>query len=225
MKALVMSASDAAVDYECEDVVIGADLNAVEFAHENGFVLIKNREPHHHSYEGVEDVWAEKIYDLYNNGLVPFTDASTNIRIDDEEKIVKVYTTRSLYTVRYQNVHVFDTKNVEGVEINRKLAYYRVIDWFDCRGLTGLDVDEIVTDDDLVHKIKFFPTRRVDGDQKFMDLLCESRLTDKQLKSFECGDTMVRFKTTDLLKARGLENVKMTFWKRDVYPTYKVEDN
>ena len=42
----------ADVDYTWKDIVIGSDFEAVKFAHENHFVLIKNREPHHHSYEG-----------------------------------------------------------------------------------------------------------------------------------------------------------------------------
>ena len=41
----------AAADYEWGTVVIGADLDAVRFAYDNKFFLIKNRLPYHHSYE------------------------------------------------------------------------------------------------------------------------------------------------------------------------------
>ncbi len=70
-----------AVEYEWRSVVIGADLDAVRFAYDNKYLLIKNRSPYHHSYEYVEREWAEKIYRLYEMALVPFTDKSNNIRV------------------------------------------------------------------------------------------------------------------------------------------------
>lgn len=213
---------DAVVDFEWENVVIGADLDAVEFAHKNNYFLIKNRTPYHHSYESAEEEWAEKIYQLCDLALVPFTDKSNKIRIFPEEKFIKVFTDHNVFVVKYENLHVLDDKNVEGVSLNRKLLYYRVVDWFDCQGLYDLDINEITTDDKFVYVVKFFKTQRIDGNQRYLDLLCESFLTDNQLKSFDYGDTMVRFKVLDLLEKRGINKVKMSLWKRDVYPVYKT---
>ena len=56
------------VDFKWKNVVIGADIDAVEFAHDNRFFLIKNQQPYHHSYEDVEATWAEKSYELYTWG-------------------------------------------------------------------------------------------------------------------------------------------------------------
>ena len=70
--------------------------------------------------------------------------------------------------------------------------------------------------------IKFFKSKRIDGDQKYLDLLCESFLSDKQLKSFEYSDTMVRFKVEDLLKEHGVTNPRMSLWKREIFPVYKT---
>jgi len=213
---------DAAVDYEWGIVVIGADLDAIRFAHDNKHFLIRNRLPHHHSYEGAEQEWAEKIYQLYEIALVPFTDKSNNIRIFPEEKILKVFTDRNVYTVSYDKLHLYDDENVEGLSLDRDLIHYRVVDWFDCQGLYDLDFDEITTDDKFVHLIRFFKTRRIDGDQRYLDLLCESFLTDYQLKNFDYSDTMARFKIADLLKKRGISKIKMSLWKRDIYPVYKT---
>ena len=113
-------------------------------------------------------------------------------------------------------------ENVEGVSLDRELLHYRVVDWFDCQGLYDLDFDEITTDDKFVNIIKLFKTRRIDGNQKYLDLLCESFLTDKQLKSFDCSDTMARFNAIDLLRKRGVDNPRMSLWKRDVFPVYKT---
>jgi hypothetical protein len=212
---------DAAVDYEWGVVVIGADLDAVRFAYDNKYFLIKNRPPHHHSYEDVEQEWSEKIYQLYDMALVPFTDKPNNIRVYPEEKILKVFTDRNAYVIRYEKLHMYDDENVEGVSLNRELLHYRVIDWFDCQGLYDLDFDEITTDDKFVNIIKLFKTRRIDGNQKYLDLLCESFLTAYQLKNFDYGDTMARFKVADLLKKRGVAKPRLSLWKRDIYPVYK----
>ena len=153
--------------------------------------------------------------------LVPFTDKPNNIRVYPEEKILKVFTDRSKYTIRYEKLHMYDDENVEGVSLNLELLHYRVIDWFDCQGLYDLDFSEITTDDKFVNIIKLFKTRRIDGNQKYLDLLCESFLSDKKLKNFDYGDTMARFKVTDLLKKRGVAKPRLSLWKRDIYPVYK----
>lgn len=210
----------AAADFIWEDVVIGADLDAVEFAYDNKCFLIKNREPYHHSYEGLENLWAEKLYNLYGLGLIPFIDKINNIRVLPEDKLIKVFTERNAFNIQYENVYIFDFENVTGVKTDKTLLHYRVIDWFDCRGLYGLDFDEIITNDKFVQKVQFFQSRRIDGNQKYMDLLCESFLSEDQLKSFEFSDTMARFKASDLLKKHGASNVRMTLWKRDIYPIY-----
>ena len=211
---------DAAADYEWGTVVIGADLDAVRFAHDNKYFLIKNRLPHHHSYEGAEEEWAEKLYRLHDLALVPFTNKSNNIRVFPEDKLMKVFTDHNVYVVRYKNLHVYDDENVEGLSLKRELLHYRVIDWFDCQGLYDLGFDEIITGDNFVNKVKLFKTRRIDGNQRYLDLLCESFLTDSQLKSFDYSDTMARFKILDIFAKREIK-VKMSLWKRDIYPVYK----
>ena len=208
-------------DFKWKNVVIGADLDAIEFAHDNNFFLIKNRSPHHHSYENAENIWAEKSYELFNLGLAPFADKVSSIRITPEEKLIKIITHKGAFTVQYEELHLFDTENVSGVSLKREIVNYRVIDWFDCKGLYDLDFDEIATEDQFVNKIKLFKTLRIDGDQKYLDLLCESFLTEDQLKSFDYSDTMARFKVADLLKKHGIDKVQMVLWKRDVYPIYK----
>lgn len=210
-----------AVNYEWESVVVGADLDAVRFAYDNRCALIKNRLPYHHSYEGVEQEWAEKIYQLYEMALIPFADKSNNIRVFPEEKILKVFTGRNVYTVKYEELHLYDDKNVEGISLDRELLHYRVVDWFDCQGLYDLDFNEILTDDKFVNIIKLFKTRRIDGNQKYLDLLCESFLAEEQLKNFDYSDTMARFKVADALKKRGVGNPRMSLWKRDIHPVYK----
>jgi hypothetical protein len=217
-----MMKSRAAADFFWKDVVIGADLNAVQFAHDNNYFLIKNRPPQHHSYEGLEASWAEKSYQLYDRGLCAFVDKVEALRVDPEKKTIKVFVGSTMFVVRYSNLHLFDIDNVSGVSMSRQLLHYRVLDWFDCKGFHGVDKKQIITEDDFVNKITFFKTPRIDGDQKYLDLLCESYLTEEQLKQFDYSDTMARLKTIEVLKKYCGKDIEMKLWKRDVYPIYKM---
>ena len=216
-------------DYFYDSIVIGNDLNAVQFALKNKSYLLLNSTPGIHSYDrppsgnhSLEEEWASSVYGLYQMGLCPFAQIKS-LRIIEDEKIVKVFAeSEKSYRIKYNKIHILDLENVYGTQFTRELVNYRVIDWFDCQGLYDLGFKEITTKDNFVHKIKLFETRRIDGNQKYLDLLCESFLTDSQLKDFDYSDTMVRFKVTDLFKKRGINKIKMSLWKRDIYPIYKI---
>ena len=123
------------VDFYWQDIVIGSDLDAVNFASKNYFCLLRNREPYYHSYDNYEDEWACKIYDLSIAGLTPFSGKIVKIRVNNTEKIIKVHTHQSVYSVGFSRLHVLDDDNVEGVDLNRELVSYKVVDWFDCKGV------------------------------------------------------------------------------------------
>ena len=208
----------APADFVYEHVVLGAELDAVNFALDNNALLIKTREPHYHSYQPEESEWAEKIYKLGLLGLIPFGDKLVKTRVEDD--ILRVICGNNTYIISYEKLHVFDDENVEGFSLDRQTSLYRVVDFFDCRGLYSLDFDEIQTEDSFVSKIKLFKTTRIDGNNKYMDLFCESLLTEQQLKDFDYSDTIARLKIESLLKERGVDKVDMKLWKRSVYPIY-----
>lgn len=209
-----------AVDFFWDDVVIGADLEAVRFAYDNGFNYIKNRLPHHHSYEGKEEDWAWMSYEIYTRGQAPFLDKVTAIHVLEDNHL-KVITSLNTFWIKYKNLHVFDDANVVGFSLEREIEHYRAIDWFDCQGLNGIENLLISTGEKFVANIQFFLSKRIDGNQKYYDLLCESFLTEEQLKNFDYSDTMARFKLEDLLMKASLGRPTLTFWKRDIYPVYK----
>ena len=217
------------VDYTCDSIIIGNDLNAVRLALKNKSCLLLNSSPRIHSYERLpfdegllEEKWASSVHSLYHMGLCPFANIK-NLRIIEDEKIVKVTTgNENSYRIRYSKIHVLDLENVYGTQLTKTLINYRVVDWFDCQGLYDLEFEEIKTDDEFVNLVTFFKTTRIDGNQKYLDLLCESYLTEKQLKSFDFSDTIAKFKIMDLLKKRGYDKVSMSLWKRDIYPIYKT---
>ena len=211
---------NSAADFQWQDLVIGPCIESVRFAHEHKFFLVKNTSPPYHSYEGVQEEWAAKAYDLYNIGKSPVVEKVTSIRVDPEQKNLKVFTDYDHFTIEYDSLHLFNMDNIYGLEQETKteLIGYRVLDWFDVRAAGLHDLDEITLDNDFIKNIRFFKTCRLDGDQPYKDLVCESFLTEKQLKSVDFTDTMARFKTISILEERGLEKPKLQLWKRDVYP-------
>ena len=208
------------VDFCWPEVVLGANIEAVRFARNNNFFLVKNTDAHYHSYEGVQEEWAQKIYELYNIGKSPIVDKVRSLRVFAEDDLLKAYTDYSIVTIKYEKLHLFDIENVSGLEQNytTTLLGYRVLDFFDAKGLGYPEIEEINIEDQFIKKISFFKTCRLDGDQPYKDLVCESFLTEEQLKSTEFTDTMARFKTTSILEERGLGKPELKLWKRDVYP-------
>ena len=78
-----------------------------------------------------------------------------SIRVDLKNKLIKVSTENDVYTIKYNTLSIFDTENVFVLDTNESILYYRVVDWFDCRGLFDLEFDEIITNDDFINKIVF----------------------------------------------------------------------
>lgn len=211
---------NSAASFQWKDLVIGSCIESIRFAHEHKFFLLKNAESHYHSYEGIQEEWARKVYDLYNIGKTPITERITSIRVNSEQKDLKIFTEYGHFTAEYENLHLFSMDNIFGLEqeANTTLVGYRVLDWFDVRAMGVHDLDEIILGDDFINNIRFFKTCRLDGNQPYKDLVCESFLTEKQLKSVDFTDTMARFKTLSILEERGLGKPKLELWKRDVYP-------
>ena len=211
---------NSVADFRWQDLVIGSCAESIRFAHKHKFFLVKNTAAPYHSYEGVQEEWAAKVYELYNIGKSPIVEKVTNIRINPEQKSLRVFTEYEHFVIKYDTLHLFSVDNIFGLEeeTETELTGYRVLDWFDVRGMGTHDVDEIALENDFIKNIRFFKTCRLDGDQPYKDLVCESFLTEKQLKSVDFTDTMARFKTLSILEERGLGKPELRLWKRDVYP-------
>jgi hypothetical protein len=86
-------------------------------------------------YKTQKELFNHLLYDLANEGKVPFGDMVESIRIDEDEKVLYVTTPRgSRIKATYDHIRLFDTDkvsvptfNVPGVE------KYRVFDWYNVR--------------------------------------------------------------------------------------------
>ena len=219
------------VDFPWQDVVIGNEINAIRYSTERKACLLRNRASSVHSYElysdsnsSIEDIWSAESYRLYQSGLDPFTNTIRLLRVDPSRRIIRITTnSHKTYVLSYENLHVFDVCNIEGLEdyFSQQQTTNRVLDWFDVRSIRGPQ-SEILTSDDFVNNVHFFKSCRIDGNTEHQDIVCESFLSNEQLKSTEYSDTMSRFKTIHELSKLGYDDVELTLWKRDIIPLFKT---
>ena len=196
---------------------------------------IINRDPYFHSYQRtcsetsstLEKQWSRLSYDLYNSASCPFQNNIKTIRVEPAKNLLKIFTkAENRYTVRYEELKIFDLENVTGLEdtFYQEVIHYRVLDWFDVKTTGGHIEFEVLEDKDslFVNRVIFFDSTRVDGSRIHKDLLAESFLTSDQLNDVEFTDTMVRFKILNLLEQTGFKRPQLELWKRDIYPVKKT---
>jgi hypothetical protein len=219
------------VDFLWQDVVIGNEINAIRYSTERKACLLRNRASSIHSYElysnstsSIEDIWSAESYRLYEAGQDPFTNTVRLARVDPDRRVIRITTnSHKTYVLSYEHLHVFDMCNVEGLEeyFTQQQTSNRVLDWFDARSVRG-EQDGISTNDNFVKNVHFFKSCRIDGNTEHQDIVCESFLSNKQLKSADYSDTMSRFKTIHELSKLGYTDVELTLWKRDIIPLFKT---
>jgi|6_EtaG_2_1085325.scaffolds.fasta_scaffold08400_2 hypothetical protein len=226
--------------YKFSTIVVGSELNAVLCAIKEKACLLFNRRPFLHSFDttdnelsvGVkkypagaskEDIWAELVYGHALEGYVPFGDTIEKIKIADDKLEITTKLEKNI-KIEYEKLFLYDDINIINSPIQNNFEKYRVLDWFDIKTGARHNLDNIRSDSDFVKTVKFFLSNRIDGNKDRKDAVTESFLTLEQLHDVEYTDTMARFKTIALMKEAGVEsNVKLNFWKRDIYPVIDSE--
>ena len=213
-------------------LTIGSNINAVLHAFKTKSYLLLNSDPAVHSLDVtdnqidvglktypagslIEDVWSELLYEHSMEGLNPFGRKVKSARFIPEDNKLKLATeSGNLFIINYEKATVFDLQNVHNLpdSFKEEIAAYRVFDWFDVRSGMLHDYDIICDEDSpFVNRIKFFISKRIDGNKDKKDLVSESFLSSEQIKDFNYSDTYARFKTEKILKESGLTGVKSGF--------------
>ena len=216
---------DAGADFYWPEITIGSDLNAVRFAISSKNFLLFNSVPVFNSYDlhghldDLESLWARDSYRAYEMGLVPMPGALQSIRMSD---LLSVKTIDGGYfRIQYDRVNLFSTKNVvsDSIEFSRKLAYNKVVDWFDIK--RGGQSKRQLPPSGPIKDIVFYPSSRIDG-KEYFDLFSVSHLTDEQLKDYNYSDTFMKFRIQKLSEASG-DKLELSFWKRQVIKVYETD--
>jgi len=233
LKNVKPSKTAAGADFQWTAVTIGGSLDALRFATKNKTHLLLNSYPAIHSYDvdsagnNLEEQWSALSVELYEKGLNPFGGLIQSLRFELDSDTIKVFTlSGNMYRVKYQTCTIFSMQDIAGLDsdFNQVLLGYRVLDWFDIKRHSKIDLTSIEANgEEFAKKIQLFQSSRRDGEHASKDLVVESFMTRQQISSIEYSDTMSRFKAQALLSSHGFPGVELELWKRDVLPIYKQD--
>jgi len=229
--------------YYNENIVIGGSLNAIKYAHEKGYHLINNCMDIIFPFDKNSDelflelkletdleLYNSLCYELYNKSLSMFSDKVRKVNVDLDEGMLNVITKgNSNIRVKFNKLFVYDFENVSGLDHEITIPeHYRIFDWFDVRSGTNHELAMLESDDNFCKKIYFYLSERIDGNNKYKDLVAESLLTSDQLNDVNYSNSIVRLKIIKMMKDNGIKGrskgvnrrspIEIEFYKRDVIP-------
>ena len=189
----------APATFECDELVVGATLQAVDFATENNLPLLTNGKvvyfSHEVSPEGqrLQDVVANKKIKLAVKGKLVFPSIDSIYLRNNYLSLISRTSSQKLY---FKKLFLFDAEEIENIK--RTVNYYEIVDILKKRYLLTTDNKRIVT------KEKFFVTEIIFGKQNL--LYIKSKLTAKQLSGHEHTEFMARRKVGWWLKTNGYKS-------------------
>ena len=183
-------------------ITIGNDLRALQHAYENNTKLIINRPnfplPYMPSWH--IEAWALLYTKLMLDGKVVGGDRVEKIKIQDKILYI-VGEMNSVIEQEYQCLHIFCDENLIGLPVRRNESdFYRVVDVLkplSC--VVPCGKIELTTEDTLVYKLYTIK----DYSSAPIKIYSLSTLVDHQLSEFDYSDTMVKFKSEELLSHNG----------------------
>ena len=197
--------------YEYDEIVIGGNLSALlySFYKSKPVIFVKPQKPLFFETP-TGGLWAKTSFLLNLSGLMPCQGNVSTMRIDKDEKMLKVVTENSrLAKFKFGSLRVFDDQGVVGLgEPTEQTKNYMVLDWMNVLSGMSHEHDILESEDDFVSKIYFYPSKRMDRSKDRKDAVAVSFLNDKQLKNFEYSDTYARFKTQALMKEAGIRGAR-----------------
>ena len=153
------------------------------------------------------DLWQRISFVLSLGGNAPFGDKVASLRINPEEKTARIITTgNAALEYEYNNAVIFNPENIHGIVPvpNDREEIFRVEDWFDVRTGGKHQYDYVLTEDEFINEIYFYPSPRMSTqNSKIKDLVAVSYATREQLNNIDYSDVAARFKILSILKGMG----------------------
>ena len=210
-----------------DTVVIGDNLDALVYAYLNDHhILFNNLSPptiiDHFSPDldlsmfGIESDAPVSMLSLWNRlrfsmslaGKIINSQEVTSISVEDQK--INVFTgAAKKYEYEFVTLAVFNAeklKNVDYTVIGEEKN--TVYDWISVKYRGKHDLKEMSTEEDFVNKVYFYRSLRNGTASAHKDIVAVSYLTDKQLNSQSCSDTMARMKIKKMMKDAGLRGPK-----------------
>lgn len=191
------------------NITIGNNLQSLQYAIQNNTKLILNRLgfPDTFAPSHIKNTWGLLYTKLMLDGKVIGGDTVKNIRITENEvQVVCEY--NIINKVKYDNLYIFCDKNIIGLpEVIKEIDKHTVIDILRCISLITPYKEKIITTkEDLVKKLYILK----ENESSPTEVYSISSLTKDQLLDFDYSDTMVKFKSEDLLKQNGFKGAART---------------
>lgn len=186
------------LNYIIDNVVLGWREEAVSFARHCGYHLIVNSDqrPFHHfvGYQDIKSKWYEGIFNLGMRSLLPVPFDVETVALDDGKlKVVTQGNTKVL--INFKSLHIFDLDRCGNIPVEQVIEDYLVYDMFDIVQGSRLGDDiSLSFDEGFVKTAKFVPSNRIDRNREgdFKDIITTSLIGEKDIKSFDCSETIVR---------------------------------
>jgi len=189
----------APATFECDELVVGATLPAIEYAVNNNLPLLTNGKViyflHEVDEEGklVQDTVAMQKISLAIKGklVFPFVD-----QIFLRKNYLSLISRTSAQKLYFNKIYLFDPEEIEN--IRKTINYYEVVDIIKKRYLLTPEVKSFVTGEkDFITHIDF-------GKQNL--IYAKSKLSKKQLGSYDHSEFMSRRKIGWWLKQNGYKS-------------------
>ena len=155
-----------------------------------------DQRPFHHfvGYQEIKSKWYEGIFDLGMRSLLPIPFDVQTVGLD-EGKLKVVTQGNTKVMINFKKLHIFDLDNCGNLGVDEVIKDYLVHDMFDITAGSRLGRDIVLKPkDSFVKLVEFVTSNRIDrntaGD--FKDILTTSLISHKDIKSFDCSETVVR---------------------------------
>jgi len=140
-------------------------------------------------------IWDRLAFVLSMAGLVLMPNNVRNVR-HDSNRIVFALNDNSRLTIAYERKISFD-EHIDG-DVD-------VYDWFNIKSGGKTEIEELNDEEDLVHKVLFYDSKRVgNGGKGRKDLVSFSRMQMKDIQNYENSESYVRLKTLQMMKDAGM---------------------
>lgn len=216
-----------------ENLVIGGNLAALEFAFREGFPIFyeKLEVPFHleQTKEGLnkKDVIQNYAFLLSLAGLNLYNSLNYENRIENN-KLVITGKNPWIKEIHFDKIH--DYKNYYESE-----TLYKVVDFIDVRSCGPHTVRELKTEDDFVREIYFYPSKRMNASKGFSlsthnyetvqkDVMVVSYIKGKNIEDEDYSPIYSRLRLKEIMKEVGINGKRSGTRKgKIIYKSIKLE--
>ena len=187
-------------------LVVGYTLEALQYAHACGAMIIVNgqQRPHRLEKPSEHDQWHLLSYKLGMAGLSPIPSAVETVRIEGNVAHVATENYRQI-KIQFEELYLFDLDLVEGVSVTEEVEEYVVYDWFKIRLGAMQEVESLTTCNNFVKEVVFYDSERIDGNRSLKDCYSKSVVRATDLESFESSGTAAKMATLKAIQDAGLK--------------------